>query len=192
MAALELWKGWLKDGLAPNSVLNNTQTTSWQEFAAGNVAFSENGTWQLANAKKTGFEYGIIPIPSQAGGTAPAPTGGEFVTAPVQKDAARYATTEKLVACLSSADNAYTTDTTLSYIAATGTVQQKQVAANKELTVWVEAVKAAKGRTSDDLGTKYPKISQPLWTAFQAALSGSASPADALKSAQTTAAAATK
>ena len=192
VAALELWKGWLKDGLAPNSVLNNTQTTSWQEFAAGNVAFSENGTWQLANAKKTGFEYGIIPIPSQAGGTAPAPTGGEFVTAPVQKDAARYATTEKLVACLSSADNAYTTDTTLSYIAATGTVQQKQVAANKELTVWVEAVKAAKGRTSDDLGTKYPKISQPLWTAFQAALSGSASPADALKSAQTTAAAATK
>ena len=36
----------------------------------------------------------------------------------------------------------------------------------------MEAVKAAKGRTSDDLGTKYPKISEPLWTAVQAALSG--------------------
>lgn len=192
VASLELWNGWLKDGLAPNSVLNNTQTTSWQEFAAGDFAFSENGTWQLANAKKTGFEYGIIPIPSQAGGTAPAPTGGEFVTAPVQTETGRYAVTEKLINCLSSADNALTTDTTLSYIAATEAVQQKQVAANPELTVWVEAVKAAKGRTSDDLGTKYPKISQPLWTAFQAALSGSASPADALKTAQTTAAAATK
>jgi multiple sugar transport system substrate-binding protein len=192
VASLELWNGWLKNGYAPNSVLNNTQTTSWQEFAAGDFAFSENGTWQLANAKKTGFEYGIIPIPSQAGGTAPAPTGGEFVTAPVQTETARYATTEKLIACLTSADNALTTDTTLSYIAATDAVQQKQVAANQELTVWVEAVKAAKGRTSDDLGTKYPKISQPLWTAFQAALSGSASPADALKTAQTTAAAATK
>ncbi|BEL12791.1 ABC transporter substrate-binding protein [Actinoplanes sichuanensis] len=192
VASLELWNGWLKDGLAPNSVLNNTQTTSWQEFAAGDFAFSENGTWQLANAKKTGFEYGIIPIPSQAGGTAPAPTGGEFVTAPVQTETARYAVTEKLIACLSSSDNALTTDTTLSYIAATEAVQQKQVAANPELTVWVQAVKAAKGRTSDDLGTKYPKISQPMWTAFQAALSGSASPADALKTAQTTAAAATK
>jgi multiple sugar transport system substrate-binding protein len=192
VASLELWNGWLKNGYAPNSVLNNTQTTSWQEFAAGDFAFSENGTWQLANAKKTGFEYGIIPIPSQAGGTAPAPTGGEFVTAPVQSETGRYATTEKLIACLTSADNALTTDTTLSYIAATEAVQQKQVAANAELTVWVEAVKAAKGRTSDDLGTKYPKISQPLWTAFQAALSGSASPADALKTAQTTAAAATK
>ncbi|MEU8656161.1 sugar ABC transporter substrate-binding protein [Actinoplanes philippinensis] len=192
VAALELWNGWLKNGLAPNSVLNNTQTTSWQEFAAGDFAFSENGTWQLANAKKTGFEYGIIPIPSQAGGTAPAPTGGEFVTAPVQTETARYAVTEKLIGCLSSNENALTTDTTLSYIAATEAVQQKQVAANPELTVWVEAVKAAKGRTSDDLGTKYPKISQPLWTAFQAALSGSAAPADALKTAQTAAAAATK
>ncbi|MBO3743850.1 sugar ABC transporter substrate-binding protein [Actinoplanes flavus] len=192
IAALELWNGWVKSGYAPNSVLNNTQTTSWQEFATGDFAFSENGTWQLANAKKTGFAYGIIPIPSRAGGTAPAPTGGEFVTAPVQAETGRYAVTEKLIGCLTSADNAYTTDTTLSYIAATEAVQQKQVAANEELKVWVDAVQAAKGRTSDDLGTRYPKISQPMWTAFQAALSGSASPADALKTAQTTAAAATK
>jgi multiple sugar transport system substrate-binding protein len=192
VAALNLWTDWLKQGYAPNSVLNNTQTTSWQEFAAGDFAFSENGTWQLANAKKTGFDWGIIPIPSQAGGTAPAPTGGEFVTQPVQKDTARYATTAKLVGCLSSADNALTTDTTLSYVAATSAVQEKQVAANPDLKVWVEAVKAAKGRTSDNLGTKYPKISEPLWTAFQAALSGSKKPQEALTAAQTTAAAATK
>ena len=61
-----------------------------------------------------------------------------------------------------------------------------------ELKVWVEAVKAAKGRTSDNLGTRYPKISQPLWTGFQTALSGSKSPQDALAAAQTSAAAATK
>jgi multiple sugar transport system substrate-binding protein len=192
VAALTLWTDWLAKGYAPNSVLNNTQTTSWQEFAAGDFAFSENGTWQLANAEKTGFEYGIIAIPAQAGGTAPAPTGGEFVTAPVQKDAARYATSTKLITCLTSADNALTTDTTLSYVAATAAVQDKQVAANPDLKVWVEAVKAAKGRTSDNLGTKYPKISEPMWTAFQAALSGSKQPQEALTAAQTTAAAATK
>jgi multiple sugar transport system substrate-binding protein len=192
VSALTLWDDWLKQGYAPNSVLNNTQTTSWQEFATGNFAFSENGTWQLANAKKTGFPYGIIPIPSRAGGTAPAPTGGEFVTAPVQKDTGRYAATEKIIGCLTNADNALTTDTTLSYVAATAAVQQKQVAANPDLKVWVEAVQAAKGRTSDNLGTKYPKISQPMWTAFQAALSGSKSPEDALTAAQSTAAAATK
>ncbi len=192
VAALTLWTDWLKNGYAPNSVLNNTQTTSWQEFASGNFAFSENGTWQLANAKKTGFEYGIIPIPSQAGGVAPAPTGGEFVTAPVRTDTGRYAVTQQLISCLTSPDNALTTDTTLSYVAATEAVQQKQVAQNPELKVWVEAVQAAKGRTSDDLGTRYPKISQPLWTAFQAALSGSKSPQEALTAAQQAAASATK
>jgi len=192
VAALNLWTDWLKKGYAPNSVLNNTQTTSWQEFASGDFAFTENGTWQLGNAKKAGFEWGIVPIPSQAGGTAPAPTGGEFVTVPVQKDTARYATTQKIVACVASPGNLETTDTTLSYVAPIKAVQDKQVAANPGLKVWVEAVGAAKGRTSDDLGTKYPKISEPMWGAFQAALSGGKSPADALKSAQTTAAAATK
>jgi multiple sugar transport system substrate-binding protein len=192
VAALTLWTDWLKQGYAPNSVINNTQTTSWQEFATGNVAFSENGTWQLANAGKTGFDWGIIPIPSQAGGVAPAPTGGEFVTAPVQKDTGRYAATEKIIGCLTNADNALTTDTTLSYVAATEAVQQKQVAANPDLKVWVEAVKAAKGRTSDNLGTKYPRISEPMWTAFQSALSGGKSPKDALTAAQSTAAAAIK
>jgi len=192
VSALSLWNDWLKSGYAPNSVINNTQTTSWQEFATGQFAFAENGTWQLGNAKKAGFEYGIIPIPSKTGGTAPAPTGGEFVTAPVQKDTKRYTTTQKLIACLSSTDNALATDTTLSYIAATDAVQTKQVAANAELKVWVEAVKAAKGRTSDNLGTKYPKISEPMWKGFQAALSGGKSAQDAFTAAQTSAAAATK
>jgi multiple sugar transport system substrate-binding protein len=192
VSALSLWTDWLKKGYAPNSVINNTQTTSWQEFATGQYAFAENGTWQLTNAKKAGFEYGIIPIPASTGGTAPAPTGGEFVTVPVQKQTSRYATAEKLVACLTSADNSYATDTTLSYIAPTKAVQDKQVAATADLKVWVDAVAAAKGRTSDDLGTKYPKISQPLWTAVQAALSGSKSPREALSAAQSAAAGATK
>ncbi|MGW2571404.1 sugar ABC transporter substrate-binding protein [Streptomyces sp. NPDC001537] len=184
VSALSLWKDWLKQGYAPNSVLNNTQTTSWQEFAGGDYAFSENGTWQLANAKKAGFDYGVIPVPAATGGSAAAPTGGEFVTVPVQKDSGRYATSQKLVTCLTSGDNLYTTDTTLSYVAPTSEVQAKQVAANADLKPWVAAVKAAKGRTSDDLGTKYPKISEQLWKAVQSALSGSKSPKEALSSAQ--------
>jgi multiple sugar transport system substrate-binding protein len=191
VSALTLWTGWLKQGLAPNSVINNTQTTSWQEFATGDYGFAENGTWQLANAKKAGFEYGIIPVPAINGGTAAAPTGGEFVSVPVQKDTTRYTTSQKLVSCLASTENSLTTTTTLSYIAPTEAVQAKQIAANAELQVWVEAVKAAKGRTGDNLGTKYPKISQQLWTAVQAALSGSQSPQEALTTAQKAAAAAT-
>jgi len=191
VSALELWSGWVKSGYAPNSVLNDTQTTSWQEFAAGNTAFAENGTWQLSNAAKAGFPYGIIQIPSEKGGAAPVPTGGEFVTMPAQGSTSRYATSEKIVACLTSAENAFNTDSTLSYIAAGTAVQAKQVAANPELNVWAQAVGSGKARTGDDLGTNYPKISQQLWTAVQAALSGSASAQSALASAQSAASSAT-
>lgn len=183
-SALALWSDWLKKGYAPNSVINNTQTTSWQEFATGDYAFAENGTWQLANAEKSGFDYGVLPIPASAGGNAAAPTGGEFVTLPVQGDTGRYTTAQKLVTCLTSTDNLYATDTTLSYVAPTTEVQDKQVAADAELKPWVEAVKAARGRTSDDLGTKYPKISEQMWKAVQSALSGAKSPEDALSAAQ--------
>ncbi|GAB2618563.1 ABC transporter substrate-binding protein [Streptomyces capparidis] len=183
-SALSLWTDWLKKGYAPNSVINNTQTTSWQEFAGGDYAFAENGTWQLANAEKAGFDYGVIPVPGASGGNAPTPTGGEFVTIPVQGDTARYSTSQKLASCLTSPANLYETDTALSYVAPTKEVQDKQVAADAKLKPWVEAVKTAKGRTSDDLGTTYPKISEQMWKAVQSALSGSKSPKDALAAAQ--------
>ena len=165
-------------------MIQNTQTTSWQEFATGDYAFGENGTWQLANAKKSGIDWAVIPIPAQNGGNAAAPTGGEFVTMPLQKDDSMNSASQKVVSCLISPDNAFTTDNTLSYVSALPAVQEKQVAANPDLAPWVEAVKSAKGRTSDNLGTQYPKISEQMWGAIQAALSGSKSPADAMKAAQ--------
>jgi len=192
VSALTLWTDWLKKGYAPNSVIQNTQTTSWQEFATGQFAFGENGTWNLGNVKKAGIDYGILTVPAENGGAAAAPTGGEFLTIPVQKDSARYAVSKKIVACLTSTANFVTTDNTLSYIAPTAAAQQAQVAGNAELKPWVDAVNAAKGRTSDNLGIKYPKISEQLWTAVQTALSGSQTPTAALQAAQTAAAAATK
>ncbi|MER5600036.1 extracellular solute-binding protein [Streptomyces sp. NPDC002265] len=186
-AALTLWKQWVDAGYAPKDVLQNTQTTSWQEFATGEYAFGENGTWQLANAEKAGFEYGVVSIPAQHGGSAPVPTGGEFVTVPVQRDTARYAVSKKIVTCLTSSENLLASDTALTYVAPTAAVQTEQVAANPKLKPWVEAVAAARGRTSGGLGTKYPVISQPLWTAVQSALSGGKSPKDALATAQTAA-----
>ncbi|KQV06673.1 sugar ABC transporter substrate-binding protein [Leifsonia sp. Root112D2] len=192
VSALALWTDWVKKGYAPNSVINNTQTTSWQEFATGDYAFGENGTWQLGNVKKAGIDYGILNIPGESGPDAPVPTGGEFMTIPVQKDTARYATSAKIAKCLTSTANFVKTDNTLSYIAPTEAAQKEQVAGNAELGPWVKAVAAAKGRTSDNLGTKYPKISQQLWGAVQNALSGTQTPKAALQAAQTAAAAAIK
>jgi multiple sugar transport system substrate-binding protein len=192
VSALALWTDWVKKGYAPNSVIGNTQTTSWQEFLTGDFAFSENGTWQLAGVKESGIDYGIISIPAKDGGAAPAPTGGEFLTIPVQSDDARYEVSEKIQACLTNTENLIATDTTLSYVAPTADAQAEQVAADPDLEPWVTAVGEAKGRTSDDLGTDYPRISEQLWKAVQNSLSGAADPESALQEAQQAAASSTK
>jgi multiple sugar transport system substrate-binding protein len=188
VSAVQLWVDWLAKGQAPNSVINNTQTTAWQEFETGKFGFVENGTWQMGNAEGLKFDWGVISIPAKDGGGAPAPTGGEFVAAPVQKDTDRYETTTAIIDCLTNPDNLLATDTTLSYIAPIADVQEQQVADNPALEPWVKAVGEAKGRTSDGLGTNYPIISEQMWGAFQNALSGSQSPEEAMRVAQEAAA----
>jgi multiple sugar transport system substrate-binding protein len=192
IAAESLWTNWVRQGYAPASVLRDSQTASWREFATGGFGFGENGTWQLANARRLGFEYGIIPIPARTGGTAPGPLGGEFVSVPVQADTTRYAVSRKLVMCLTGPGSADITNETLSYVAPTAAGQARQVAADPELRVWVNAVNAARGRTSDNLGAKYPKISEPLRGAVQASLSGALSPREAMTAAQAEAVKATR
>jgi multiple sugar transport system substrate-binding protein len=188
VAALTLWTTWLKDGYAPNSVIQDTQTTAWQEFQTGDVAFAENGTWQKASAAAMGAK--VIQIPAENGGEAPVPTGGEFFTIPVQSNTATYATSAKIVTCMSATGNIVKTDTTLNYIAPTKAGQQAQLTADPSLSSWVSAVGVAQARTGNNLGTKYPVISQQMWTAVQKAESGAATPAAALAAAQSAATAA--
>ncbi|MBL0888275.1 sugar ABC transporter substrate-binding protein [Myceligenerans indicum] len=190
--ALELWKGWLDDGYAPDSVINNSQNTVWEEFLTGDFAFAENGTWQVNSAAEAGFETGLVQLPARDGGVAPAPTGGEFIIAPVQEDTARYDVTRQIVECMTTPEGLVETANTFAYyIPPTAEGQDALLEENPDLEPWVEAVRNAKGRTSDDLGTDYPKISEALWTAVQNALSGVDTPADALSKAQADAEAAT-
>jgi len=186
-SALELWTGWVQNGLAPNSVISNTQGTSWDEFMTGEFGFAENGSWFKGAADDAG--YLSIQVPGIDGGAAPAPTGGEFISIPVQKDTSRYATSAKIVECLTDGDAGATA---LGYIAPTQAGVEAQLAADPSLEFWAGAVGDAKPRTADNLGTDYPIISEQLYTAVQNALSRAATPADALKDAQAAAAEGTK
>jgi multiple sugar transport system substrate-binding protein len=183
--ALELWKGWLDEGYAPNSVINNSQNTTWEEFLTGDFGFAVNGTWQVDSAAGADFETGTVQLPARDGGVAPAPTGGEFIMAPVQEDPARYDVTRQIVECMTTPDGFVETATTFAYyIPPTADGQEALLAEKPDLEPWVEAVRSAKGRTSDDLGADYPVISEALWTAVQNALSGAATPQEALETAQ--------
>lgn len=45
------------------------QTVPFQRFTAGDVAFAENGNWQITSAKKDAkFEYGVVPLPISSDG----------------------------------------------------------------------------------------------------------------------------
>jgi multiple sugar transport system substrate-binding protein len=182
--ALTMWTDWVKKGLAPNSVLQNTQGTSWDEFKTGQFAFAENGSWFKADADKAGYK--VLQVFGPDGAAAPAPTGGEFITIPVQKDSSRYATSAKIVKCLTNGDAGANA---LGYIAPTKAGQEAQLKEDPTLQFWVDAVADAKPRTADNLGVKYGVISEQLYTAVQNALSGTSSPTDALHNAQTAAAA---
>nr|WP_246316473.1 extracellular solute-binding protein [Kineococcus aurantiacus] len=191
--ALTLWKSWLDQGYAQQSVISNSQNTTWEEFLTGSFAFAENGTWQVNSAAEAGFETGYIQLPARDGGGAPAPTGGEFITAPVQDDTDRYTTTTKIIDCMTTPEGLVQTANTFAYyIPPTSAGQQQLLSEHPELQTWVQAVNDAKGRTSDDLGTDYPIISEQLWTAVQSALSGAKSPQQALTEAQAAAEAATR
>ena len=181
LAALTLWTDWVKNGYAPQSVLTNTQGTSWDEFKTGDFGFAENGSWFQGDADAAGYK--VIQIPGANGGAAPAPTGGEFITIPIQKDTSRYEMSAKITECLVDGDAGATA---LGYVAPTEAGAAAQAAANTAgaTEFWVSAVADAKPRTADNLGTDYDVISQQIYTAIQVALSGTSSPQDALTAAQ--------
>ncbi len=191
--ALTLWTNWVKQGTAPQSVITNSQNTTWEEFLTGNFAFGENGTWQVNSAAKAPFKTGVIQIPALNGGGRPGADRRRVHRRPRSEGHGALRDDEEDHR-LHDDDAGFvdTANTFAYYIPPTAAAQQELLQQHPDLKTWVAAVQAAKGRTSDNLGTKYPKISEQLWTAVQSALSGASSPQDALTAAQKAAAAATK
>lgn len=67
---------WISKGYLSKEATTWDQTVPFQKFAAGGVAFAENGNWQLATAKSTAkFTYGVVPLP--LGRTGKVYLGGE-------------------------------------------------------------------------------------------------------------------
>lgn len=69
-AGLTTAQQWVKNGYLTGEASTWDQTVPFQKWAAGKVAFAENGNWQIATAKATAkFNYGVVPLPVGANGT---------------------------------------------------------------------------------------------------------------------------
>jgi multiple sugar transport system substrate-binding protein len=71
------------------------------------------------------------------------------------------------------------------YLPTKPAVIDQELKQGPQFTVFAHETESARPRTTE-YGSNYPKVSQAIWTAIQSAITGTASPASALNTAQTT------
>ncbi|WP_219414325.1 sugar ABC transporter substrate-binding protein [Pseudonocardia nigra] len=184
--ALQLWVDLVNSGSASRSVLNWGQSDVNEQFMAGNAAMMVNGPWQFPvlaeNAPDLG--YGVVPIPvPQAGDTLVAPLGGETWTIPRAGDEARQTKAAQIVECLNTDENQMALATQRTTVPTKTALREEFVAQVPEMAAFTEAVQTARARTGK-LGEEWPAAATKIYTAVQTAITGGASPQDALRQAQ--------
>jgi multiple sugar transport system substrate-binding protein len=67
----------VKDKVTP-PISNLVTESSLSNFMEGNVAFMQNGPWQVVNVRKAKFDWDVIPFPAGAAGSTPRISGSSF------------------------------------------------------------------------------------------------------------------
>ncbi|ONI69070.1 ABC transporter substrate-binding protein [Kribbella sp. ALI-6-A] len=67
----------VKDKVTP-PIANLVTESSLSNFLEGNVAFMQNGPWQVVNVRKAKFDWDIVPFPAGAAGSTPRVSGSSF------------------------------------------------------------------------------------------------------------------
>lgn len=63
-SALAMVRGWVEKGYLTQEAVTWDQTVPFQQFLSGDVAFAENGNWQMGTAASDAkFKYGVVPLP---------------------------------------------------------------------------------------------------------------------------------
>ncbi|MFF1688777.1 MULTISPECIES: extracellular solute-binding protein [unclassified Streptomyces] len=186
VSALSYWTSLFADGSVSKSALNWQQSDVAEQFIGHHAAMMVNGSWQLAalDAAK-GLDYGVVPLPGKVSGTAPVtPLGGETWAVPKgdKQDKA-----VELLDCVLGRDNMLRWASLRADVPADPAVAAKLVKRQPDLAPFLASVPGARSRTAE-LGTRYPTVSQALYTALQEAATGRRTPADALAAAQRAAA----
>ncbi|WP_187369627.1 sugar ABC transporter substrate-binding protein [Fodinicola acaciae] len=185
--SLQFWVDLFRDGSVSKGALNWRQSDVNDQFMAGKAAMMVNGPWQIQTLNKKAtlhWDTVKIPVPA-AGATAVAPLGGEMWTVPQSTSKERQQKAAKVVACLIQDKNMLATAKEGFLIPTKPAVARQYAADVPSMASFVDTVGHARARTGQ-LGPKWPKAAQAIYTAFQAALTGQSTPAAALAQAQKT------
>jgi multiple sugar transport system substrate-binding protein len=188
--ALTLWRKLISDGSASKSCLNWSQTPAAStQFIDGKAAMMVNGPWNFPTMNQAklfyGKQFGIVPVPTQAAGQhVVVPLGGEDWMISKSGGSAAQQLAFDYIQGMQTPAMELKLAKLFGYLPAKIDVAKTYVKqAGPEWSVYVNQTLFAHPRTLG-LGVKYPKISQAVWTAIQAALSGSQSVQGALSTAQ--------
>jgi multiple sugar transport system substrate-binding protein len=183
--ALQLWVDLMSAGSVSKSALNWTQADVNDQFKAGKAAMMVNGPWQfpVLDADKS-LHYAVAQIPAPAAGKPiVAPLGGETWTVPQTGNKDKQAKAAKVVSCLNSDENQLSLGQQNQTIPTKTALLAKFSSSNPNMKGFTDQIPTARARTGE-LGPDWPKAATKIYTAFQAALTGQASPTKALEQAQ--------
>jgi multiple sugar transport system substrate-binding protein len=171
-------------GSASKSVVTWNQNDVADQFVAGNAAMMVNGSWNLARLdEQQSLHYGVVPIPvPQAGGKPVVALGGEVGAVPVTSGPAQQAA-GKVLSCILAEPTMLQWSKAHAYVPSKTAVAAKFGAEQPAMQAFVDEAGTARSRSAE-LGEKYPKVSQALADAIQAALTGKQPADQALKAAQ--------
>jgi len=190
-SALQLWVNLVKDRSASKSVLQWGQDPDLtQQFLHKTAAMIEDGPWIFPELNAAGWkynqQYGIVPIPTQqAGQTVVTPLGGETWnignsgSSQQQNLAWEWIKGAQVPSVMSHITSL------MYYLPTKPSVTAQYLKGGPEYTVFAKETQTARSRTTE-YGANYPKVSQAIWTAIQAAITGTATPSSALNTAQST------
>ena len=190
-SALQLWVNMVKDGSASKSVLNWGQDPDLtQQFMQGHAAMIVDGPWIFPELNQKGWtynkEYGIVPIPTdKPGQTVVAPLGGETMDMGTGGSTEQQKLTWEWVQGMQQASVMKKVTSLMYYLPTKPEVTAQVLKQGPEYSVFAKETLTARPRTTE-YGASYPKVSQAIWTAIQAAITGTSSPAAALSQAQST------
>ena len=189
--ALQLWVDMIKDGSASKSVLTWGQDPDLtQQFLHQKAAMIVDGPWIFPELNAAGWkynqQYGIVPIPvRQAGQTVVAPLGGETMDIGAGGSAAQTQAAWEWIEGMQNPATMIHVTSMMYYLPSKPAAVQQYLQGGPEYTVFAQETENARPRTTE-YGTNYPKVSQAIWTAIQAAITGTASVNSALQTAQGT------
>jgi multiple sugar transport system substrate-binding protein len=188
--ALSLWDELVTDGSASKACLDWSQTPAASgQFEAGKAAMMVNGPWNFSGLNLAhmyyGKQFGIVPVPVRvAGQHVIVPLGGEDWMVGASGGTATEQMAFDYIEGMQSPSEELSLSKLFGYLppkeAVAKTFVQQEGAA---WSVYANQTIYAHPRTLG-LGVKYPKVSEAVWTAIQAALSGASSVQSALKTAQ--------